>query len=468
MPDLDRLFHPGSVAIVGISNDPNKWGGANWVKTLLELGFEGRIYPISPTMSEFKGLRVYRSIEEVPDSIDLVLISVPARFTPQLMEQCARKHVSFAQFFTAGFSEAGSEGATLEKKVVEIAAKGGVRILGPNCMGVYCPSSHFGWRLDFPRAGGAVAFLSQSGLNAVQVATLGAAREVRFSKVISYGNAADLNETDFIKYFADDPESRVITAYIEGVTDGQQFIQSLRKAAQIKPVVVLKGGRSKAGARATASHTAALAGTTTIWASALRQAGAIEVQSLDELLDVAMAFLCLPALEHSGVALIGAGGGPGVVGADECEDAGLTVPPLPEEAVEALRQFNPQEGTSLRNPVDSHFGFGQTRQQLQETMAIIGSCPEIASLIIHLGIDSILHFLGRRELANATNAIAEAARDCARPVTMVLRTSGLPEATKVILEEQRGLVAAGIPVYPTIRRAAQAISKILQYQHSRP
>lgn len=466
MADLDRLFHPRSVAVVGISSNSSKWGGGNWVNALLELGFEGRIYPISRSMSEFEGLRVYPSIEEVPDSIDLVVVSVPARSTPQLMEQCARKGVSFAQFFTAGFSEVGDKGSALEKEVVEIATSGGVRIVGPNCMGVYCPGSRFSWRVDFPREGGGIAFLSQSGLNAVRVVRLGAAREVRFSKLISYGNAADLNETDFLEYFAADQESRVIAAYIEGVKDGQRFTQALRKAAEVKPVIVFKGGRSRAGARAAASHTAALTGMSIIWESLLRQAGAIEVHSFDELVDVALAFLYLSAIEGSSVALIGMGGGAGVVGADECEEAGLTVPPLPEEVMDALRRFTPQEGTSLRNPVDS--AFGQSRQQLQETIAIVASCHEIASLIIHLDVDTFLHFFGERELTNTTDAMIRAARDCVKPVIVVLRTSAFPEAVKAILEHQRVLVAAGIPVYPTIHRAAQAISRVLQHQRSRP
>jgi len=468
MADLDRLFHPESVAIIGIPSDPNKWGGGNWIETLLELGFEGKIYPVSPNMSEFKGLRVYPSIEDIPDSIDLVVISVPARFTPQVMQECARKGVGFVQLYTAGFSEMGGKGSSLETEVAEIAVRGGIRVVGPNCMGVYCPSGRFSWRLDFPQESGAVAFLSQSGFNAVQVATLGVAREVRFSKVISYGNAADLNETDFLEYFAGDPETRVITAYIEGVKDGQRFIAALRRTAQFKPVIVLKGGRSKAGARATASHTAALAGTRTIWESVLRQAGAIEVRSFEELLDVALAILCLSAPASGGVALIGTGGGPSVVGADECEDVGLTVPPLPEHVVEALRQFVPQEGTSVQNPFESPFGFGQSRQQLQETMALIASCREIASLIIHLEIDTLLHFRGEKELSTITDALISAALDCPKPVIVVLRTSGLPEDLRAILEQQQALVSCGIPVYPTIRRAAIAISKVLEYQRSRP
>jgi acyl-CoA synthetase (NDP forming) len=466
MADLYRLFHPRSVAVVGISADPGKWGGHKWIEALLEFEFKGRIYPISRTISEFKGLRTYPSVEAVPDSIDLVVVSIPARFTPQLMDECARKGVGFIQFFTAGFSEIGGDGSVLEREVVENANMGGVRIVGPNCMGVYCPNGRFSWRVGFPKESGGVAFLSQSGWNANDTVKLGAVRGLRFNKVISYGNAADLNETDFLDYFTADKESRIITAYIEGVKDGQRFIQVLRKAAQAKPVIVLKGGRSQAGARAATSHTASLAGASMIWESALRQAGAIEVHSLDELVDVTLAFQCLPVIESNGVALIGAGGGTGVIGADECEEAGLAVPPLPEETMRSLHRFIPQEGTGLRNPVDTPFR--QTGQQFQETIAIVASRREIACLIIHLQIDNFLQLFGERELANWTNALVAIARDCTKPVIVVLRTSAFPEAVKAILEQQLILVPAGIPVYPTIRRAAQAISMVLRQQRSRP
>lgn len=462
MTNLNRLFYPRSVAVVGLSGDTG-----NWVKPLLELGFEGKIYPISRNVGELEGLRVYPSIKEAPDSIDLVIVRIPARSTPQLMEECVRKGVSFVQLYTAGFSEVGGEGPALEKEVVEVATRGGVRVLGPNCMGVYCPSSRFSWRADFPRESGCVAFLSQSGWNAVQLAMLGAAHEVRFSKMVSYGNAADLNETDFLKYFAADKETKVIGAYIEGVKDGQQFFQALKKAAQAKPVVVLKGGRSQAGRRAAASHTGALAGRGMIWESMLRQAGAIEVHALDEFIDVALAFRCLPAIERGEVAVICAGGGLGVISADECEVAGLTLPPLPERAVKALRRFVPQEGTGLRNPLDLPFRHDRIIKQLQDTLAIVAPCPEIASLIIYIEIDNLAYLRSKEILANTTAAIVEAARDYGKPVIVVLGTGGFPETVKLILEQQRTLVAAGIPVYPSMRRAARAISRVLQYRQSR-
>ncbi|MFC1966840.1 acetate--CoA ligase family protein [Chloroflexota bacterium] len=463
MANLNRLFYPRSVAVVGLSGD-----SGNWVNPLLELGFKGKIYPISRTLSECEGLRVYPSIEEVPDNIDLVIVRIPARSTPQLMEECVHKGVRFAQLYTAGFSEVGGEGPALEKEVVEIAARGGVRVLGPNCMGVYCPSSHFSWRADFPRESGCVAFLSQSGWNAVQLAMLGATREVRFNKMVSYGNAADLNESDFLEYFAADKETKVIGAYIEGVRDGQQFFQALRKAAQVKPVIVLKGGHSQAGTRAAASHTGSLAGTGMIWESMLRQAGAIEIHALDELIDVALAFLCLPAIESGDVAVICTGGGLGVISADECEEAGLTVPPLPEKAVKALRRFVPPEGTGIRNPLDLPFRRDRIIKQLQDTLAIVASCPEIASLIVYIEIDNLAYLRSKEIFTNTTATIVEAARDYGKPVIVVLGTDGCPETVKAILEQQRTLVAAGIPVYPSMRRAARAISRVLQYKQSRP
>ncbi|MFC2069777.1 acetate--CoA ligase family protein [Chloroflexota bacterium] len=462
MADLNRLFHPRSVAIVGSLNSIT-----NRVQTLFELGFEGKIYPISHNANEIRGLKVYTSIGEVPGEIDIVIVMIPARFTPQLMEECVRKSVSFAQFFTAGFSEVGADGSALEKEVVEIAARGGVRVVGPNCMGVYCPGDHFCWRNDFPRESGEVAFLSQSGWHSGKLAMLGATREVRFSKMISYGNAADLNEIDFLKYFATDQESRVIGAYIEGVKDGQQFFQALRKTAQVKPVLVLKGGHSQAGMRVVESHTGSLAGNDVIWESLLRQAGAVEVHSLDELVDAALAFLYLTSIRSGDIAVICTGGGPGVISADECERAGLTMPPLPEEAVKALRRFIRQEGTGLRNPLDLPFINEQTPQQLHKALGIVASCPEIDSLIVNLEIDIVAFLRDEKRLTKITTAIIAASRDCGKPVSVVLSTSGFPETLKIVLEQQRLLMAAGIPVYPSISRAARAINRVLQYKFSK-
>ena len=467
MSDLNHLFYPRSVAVIGISNNSGNWGGGNWVESLLELRFEGKIYPISPKLSEFKGLKTYPSIEDVPDIIDLAVVSIPAKYTPQLMEQCARKGVGFVQLFTAGYSEASNEGADFEKQLVKNATDGGVRVVGPNCMGVYCPSSRFCWRVDFPRDTGVLAFMAQSGFNAAQVVLRGAMREVHLSKLISYGNAADLNESDYLEYFVEDPETMVIGIYIEGTKDGRRFANTLRKAAQTKPVIVLKGGRNQGGARAAASHTGSLAGSNTVWQSLLQQTGVIGVYDFDELLDTALAFQCLSVPRDNKVALIGMGGGLGVLGADECEDAGLILPPFSDEAIDSMRKFIPQEGTSLQNPLDSPFGFGQSDKQMEETITIVASCPQISSLIIHLDIDIFLRLVGKKDLRNMDEAIIRAVKKCGKPATMVLRTSGFSESVDTLMEEQHILVSGGIPVYPSIYRAARAISKVLKYQFPR-
>jgi acyl-CoA synthetase (NDP forming) len=463
MINLDCLFKPESVAVAGISPDPGKWSGGIWIKTLIQLGFAGRIYPVSKSMTEYEGLRVYPDIERVPDNIDLIVICIPARFTPQLMAQCVHKHVKFAQFFTAGFSEVDGHGAALEREVIEIAGRGGLRIVGPNCMGVYCPESRFSWRADFPPEPGVIAFSSQSGTSAVQMVRLAAARGLHFSKVISYGNGADLNEVDFLEYFLADDKSRVIAAYIEGVKDGRRLFQTLRRASQVKPVIVLKAGRSPAGARGALSHTGSMAGSSLVWESMIRQAGAISVGNFEELTDAALAFSCLSSVKGKGVALIGCGGGTGIIGADECEEVGLTLPSLPENAIQALSQFIPREGTGIHNPID--LPWGQTLQQFRETLAIIGSCPDISSLIVHYEVDIFWHIFGGRELEKMIEALISAARDCTKPVIAVLVTSGFPEAASAIQAQQHILLKAGIPVYPTVRRAAWVVSQVSQHRH---
>jgi acyl-CoA synthetase (NDP forming) len=465
MADLHRLFYPQSVAIIGISGDPGKWGGHKWIEALLDLEFEGKIYPISRTISEYKGLKTYPSIEAVPDNIDLAVVSIPARFTPDFVDECAQKGVGFIQFFTAGFSEIGDHGAVLERKIVEIAKRGGCRIVGPNCMGVYCPEGRFAWRVGFPRKSGVVSLLSQSGWNANDTIKLGAVRGLSFNKVVSYGNAADLKETDFLDYFTTDDETGIIAAYIEGVRDGQKFLRALEKAAREKPVIVIKGGRSRSGARAAVSHTASLAGSGTIWESALRQAGAVIANGIDELVDFTLAFQCLPKIKSGGVALVGAGGGTGVLGADECEEAGLMLPPISGEALVSLRRFIPQEGTGLRNPFD--IPTRQTRQQFQETINIVASGSQIGCLIVHIQLDNYLQLFGESELLNWTRALAAISHDCPKPMVLVPRTCSTPEAVKVISEQQAILLPAGIPVYPTIHRAARALGKLICYYRSR-
>jgi acyl-CoA synthetase (NDP forming) len=212
----------------------------------------------------------------LPGPVDYVVSCVPAWQTPELLEDCRASGVKVVQLYMAGFSETGQgEGIELQKQLVEMARRGRLRLIGPNCMGVYCPSSGMSFSLDFPREPGNIGLLCQSGGNAIYLIRSGAARGLRFSKAISYGNACDLNECDILEYLADDPETKVIAAYLEGTTDGRRLADVLAEAASAKPVVIYKGGYTEAGSRAAASHTGAMAGSQAIWDGVIRQAGAI-------------------------------------------------------------------------------------------------------------------------------------------------------------------------------------------------
>ena len=461
--ELEHIFYPKSVALVGISNNPAKFGGGFWTNVLQKMGYAGKIYPVSPKATEFSGLKVYPSVRDIPESVDLVIMTIPAQMTPQVMEDCVANGAKTVQFYTAGFSETGEEqGAKLEQEIVRIARSGGTRIVGPNCMGVYCPGSGISWRIDFPQEKGPLGIIAQSGWNAVEIMKLASLRGVYTSELISYGNASDLNECDFLDYFTSDPRTKVIAAYIEGVRDGPRFLRSLSNATKKKPVVILKGGRTEAGTRAVASHTSSLAGTMQIWNALLKQSGAIGVSSFDELTDTVISCLHMDAPQNRSVAVIGSGGGPSVTAADDCEIAGLRVPPFPNELRQYLGNLMPSEGTSVRNPVDSPFWWEP--EKFGQAIKAVADNPEIGSLILHAEIDSTVIFVGRQIVAQMSQFMIDAAKNSTKPAAFVLRSTGVPEAQEVVREEQERFAKAGLPLYPSIGRAARAVNNLIEYE----
>src|SRR5512136_92271 len=240
---LDAAFHPGSVAVIGVGPIT---AGRFYVESLLASGFKGSLYPIHPDGGEISGLNILRSLKDVPGPVDLVISCIPARFVPRLIRECAEKHVKVVSMFTSGFSETGSEtGQQLEAEIVRIARDAGIRLIGPNCMGVYSPKAGVSFVTDFPRENGGIALVCQSGGNTIYLVRLGAERGIRFSKVVSYGNACDVDESDMFEYLMEDGETELVTAYIEGVKDGERFQQVLGRLAARKPVVVLKSGTTQ-------------------------------------------------------------------------------------------------------------------------------------------------------------------------------------------------------------------------------
>jgi acyl-CoA synthetase (NDP forming) len=465
-PDLEYLFHPRSVAITGVSNVMTKFGGRIFLDAIIDAGFKGRIYPISPNGGKISGLEIYPSIKDVPDRIDYVISAIPAKLTPQLVTDCAAKGVRAIHIFSSGLSELGNEeGRALESQIANIAKQNNIRIIGPNCMGIYCPKAGLSFTVNFPRESGSVGYIAQSGGHSLYGVREAAMRGIRFSKAISYGNACDLNESDFLEYLTQDPETRVIAIYIEGVKDGHHFFQALKEATKVKPVIVYKAGNTEAGASAAASHTNAMVGSKIIWESLLKQTGAIQVYSIEEIIDVALLFNHLSSPSGKKVAIIGVGGGAGVQAADACSNAGLTVPPLSTEVRQKLKDiFRTEAGMSFKNPIDLS---PSRHEQIQEAIKLVTNLEQVDLSIIHMSLD-FQPISDNRPLVNeTTNSIIRLEPGTNKHVVVILQQVTLPESKQLASEAQIALSKAGFPVFPSASRAANAISKFIQYHQQR-
>lgn len=462
-PDLDLLFSPRSVAVVGASTNVDS-PGHDYVRSLREFGFSGAVYPVNPKAEEVAGYRAYPSLAAVPEPVDLVISCIPAEGVLDLVDECAGGKARFLHLFTARFSETGDErAAQLERELAARAARAGVRVLGPNGMGVYHPAGHIAFRPDLPKAAGGVAFLSQSGNNAVEVAIRGAARGLRFGKVVNFGNGLDITPAELLRYLADDPATEVIGAYLEGVRDGRALFEGLREAAARKPVIVHKAGRTRAGARSASSHTAALAGPRELWSAALRQAGAIEARSQEQLLDLMVAAALLGRPRGRRVAVVGGGGGRSVQSADACEENGLEVVPLPAAVREQVRERAPYLADWVQNPVDQSIlaGSGLSSNALLELLVASGSY-DVA--IANVGEE---WFFGRPDaegrLRHACERLASIAERSPIPVAIVLGTTETPvpwqrQLVDAIRDE---FVARGRAVFPSVERAAFALGRLV-------
>ena len=469
--DLDALLHPRSVAVVGASANPDS-PGHDYLRSLIDFGFAGPIYPVHPREREILGLTVYPHLRDVPGEVEFVISCIPAEGVPDLLAACAEKGVRTVQLFTGRFSETGrEEAAELERDVLRRAGEAGVRLIGPNCMGLHDPRLGISFRPDLPRRAGPVAFISQSGNNTTEVLLHSDVRGLGFSTALSYGNALDLDESDFLAYLAQDERTRVIGAYIEGVSDGRRFLDALRAAADAKPVVVLKGGRTGAGARSAVSHTAALAGSREVWSGALRQAGAVEVATQEELIDLLVAFAFLSGKPGRRTGVVGGGGGRAVQAADACAEHGLLVPPLTDDIRERLRERAPDLWDWIGNPVDQSIlagtGAGVSGAAILEMMA---ESAEFDLLIANIGEDWVL---GRpnfaRRLAHIVDRFVEIGRASAKPVAFVLGPADSPDEERWrAMEGARSvLVEAKLAVFPTVERAAWSLSRWVDWAEGR-
>jgi acyl-CoA synthetase (NDP forming) len=462
-PDLTLLFAPRSVAVVGASTNVDS-PGHDYVRSLKEFGFQGPVFPINPRSGEIAGYQAYPSLSAVPGAIDLVISCVPAPAVPGLVEECAGGKARFLHLFTARFSETGDdEAAALEQRVLARASELGVRILGPNGMGIYHPEGGIAFRPDLPRGAGSVAFLSQSGNNAVEVVLRGGARGLQYGKVANYGNGKDLTPSVLLDYLGADLATTVVGAYVEGVPDGRAFFQALRRAASAKPVIIHKAGRTSAGARSAASHTAALAGTSELWSSAIRQAGALEARSQEQLLDLMVGASLLRLPRGNRVAVVGGGGGRSVQSADACEENGLVVLPLADALRERVRERAPQLADWIGNPVDQSIlaGSGLSSNGLLQMLVESG---DYDLAIANIGEE---WFFGRPDaesrLRHACDRLVAIVKESPIPVAVVLGATETRKAWQRQLVDsiRDGFVDAGVAVYPTPERAAWALGRLV-------
>jgi len=466
---LDAVFNPKSVAVTGAS--PGKQGQL-FLGSFLASGYKGKVYAINSKGQEVSGLKAYKSVQELPEPVDYVVCCIPNTAVPQFIRDCGAKGVKVVSVFTAGFSEIGTEeGKRLEKEVAKAARETGIRIIGPNCLGVYAPKVGFSYTSDFPKQSGSVAFLCQSGGNSVYTTRAAGHRGVRFSKVISYGNACDINECELLEYLTHDDETEIVAIYIEGVRNGPRFYRALAGLTRTKPVVVLKGGYTQAGAKAAASHTGSLAGSDEVWDELLQQAGAIRVYSLEELVDVLVTLYLLPTPKGRRVGIFGGGGGATVLGADDWSKHGFVLPPLPKVIKEELRASVPNEaGLILHNPIDlSNFAYSERFYSLIKRLLTYEGFADLS--IVHIGFGQAAWFSTSTfdtEIGFFKDAVIKLKGDTNRPLALVMQylITGW-DWQKGVDGLQQGCANAGVPVYHSMAGAAKAIDRVLRYYEKR-
>jgi len=351
MADIRNIFYPSSIAVVGASENLFKWGSYIFTN-IIAGGYRGRVFPVAKNKETIYGHRAYNSVTEIEENVDLVFITTPAASVMGVLDDCVKKGVKNVVMITSGFSETGEEGKNLEDEMIACCRANGISVVGPNTMGIVNTAVSLyatGSQVRAPRGG--ISIIAQSGNVGNQIMEWAEQQNIGIGKFVGSGNEGVLGCEDYIEYFGADPDTTVVLMYIEGVDDGRRFMETARNTSMKKPVIALKAGRTEIGSRAAASHTGAMAGSFRTYESALRQSGIILVKAPTELLTISSAFDSMPLPRGNRVGVVTLGGGWGVITADECEERGLTLPPLPGDVYEKLDRMLPPFW-SKGNPVD--------------------------------------------------------------------------------------------------------------------
>ena len=452
--ELAPVFFPRSVALVGISKSMANVG-YHYLLAMQDMGFPN-IYPVNPKGGELSGVKVYRNIRDIPGEVDLALLTVPREAVPDAIRACTRKGVKAIVLFTGGFGESGPEGRAMEEGIVRIAREGGTRLIGPNCLGPFNPAAKLIPQFILPRDTGSVGVISHSGFLFYYLLLSVADRGLKPGIGISCGSDCDLTCVDFIEYFGQDPETKAIIAYLEGIRDGNRLLKVARDVSRRKPIIVLKGGHTEEGMRASASHTGTLAVSTAVWRTLCRQTGIISVDSFEQMMDTLVTLHNLPRSKGRRVGIITTPGGLAVTTTDACNQVGLEVPTYTAETQRQLAGVVEKVGTSVNNPVDlGMIGAMTPGHYVKESIRIVGKDPNIDMLIAAFtgpaGEDDVKDKKTCDLLLSEIKATGKPTVICGAVPT------GWPRG------EFRFLVQSDIPVFPEPKRAASALAKLVEY-----
>jgi len=446
---IDGLFKSRSVAVVGVPREMKV--GRVFLTALLDQGFDGKIYPVNPSAQEIDGLRAYPTVSDIPGPVDLAIVLVPVENSLKVVQQCAAKGIKGAVLFTAGYNETGTQkGAALEQELVRVARKAGMRIIGPNGMGLYCPKTGLSFFPQVSKIPGPAGLISQSGSLTNILGMIAEQKNIRFSKVISSGNECDLTAADFLMYLGSDPDTRLIGAYIEGIQNGPYFLEALRQASLKKPVLLWKVGLTPEGTRAAASHTGAQAQPPNIWQGVVRQTGAIPVVGFEALTDALMGFSMLPATPGNRMAIISGPGGLAVSAAEACGRHGLHLSDLSKETRYNLSRIITHSGTSLLNPVDVSLAAHFDLDIFFQSTRIVAADPQVdAIIVIGCGLNP-----ESNQIYN--HGLIKVFRDCKKPILAVKIPGSAPANSQELCQ-------GGIPFFDSTERAVKTYSQVMQY-----
>ncbi len=447
---LRNFFCPGSVAVIGAAREEGKVG-RNIFDNIINSGYKGKLFPVNPKADKIHGIKCYHSVLDIPGDLDLAIIVIPVKFVLQVLEECSKKNTKWAIIISAGFKETGIEGAKRERQLIEKAKDYGIRILGPNCLGIIdteCPINAT-WSPHMPPRG-KIGFITQSGALGTAILDWAITNKIGFSKFVSLGNKAGISENDLFNDWENDKDTEVITAYIEGITYGREFIRISSKVSKKKPIIVIKSGNTDAGARAVSSHTGTLAGSAKAYEAAFKQAGIIRANNTRDLFNYATAFSYQPLPKGKKVVIITNAGGPAIMAVDECDKSNIFLASLGKETINSLKEFLP-EAANFYNPVDI---LGDAlADKYKKTLEVVVKDNNIDAVVVLLTPQAMT------QPYRTARAIVEVMENSGKSIPVLTSFMGGSEVKKAI----KFLAENNIPNFDIPKEAIDTLKVMMEY-----